>query len=58
MGCKPSVLRHFQPTLNLNKETHEMSPHTIQALIESLITVFKILARKPHLRLQASARAP
>jgi hypothetical protein len=58
MGCKSSVLRQFQPTINLNKETHEMSPHTMQALIESLITVFKIIARKPRLRLQALARAP
>jgi hypothetical protein len=48
----------FKPTTTLNKETNEMSYLNTQALIESLMTLIKILARNPGLRLHPSIRAP
>jgi hypothetical protein len=45
-------------TTTPNKETHEMSPTNIQALIESLMIIVKILARNPNRRLRSSIRAP
>ena len=47
---------YFQP--NPQQGTHEMSYPNTQALIESLLTLVKILARRRDLRLQPSTRAP
>jgi hypothetical protein len=52
---------HAPPILltnNPNKEIHEMSYFNTQALIESLIILFKVKARNRSLRLQPAIRAP
>ncbi len=52
------MLRHFFTNHNPQQGNHEMSHINTQALIESLLTIIKILARNRARRLRSSIRAP